>query len=143
MDSTADPRDRPPNENHKFIRQRARSSYIGLMNDNLPKNAWMDPLTVTYQRQDFQRPCAGCSSQIRPLLSRKSTTKLGSASINCSMQLQSLKENVDTTDNLNGQGDCTCMFNFHTFWNSQHNRKLCYEVNRWPRSAPHITFMEV
>lgn len=114
-----------------------------MMNENLPKNAWMDPLTVAYQRQDFQRPCANCHSQLRPLLSRKSL-RLGSASINCNM-LQSLKENVDNLDNLDGpeQSDCTCMFNFQTFWNSQHSRKICYEVNRWPRSAPHITFMEV
>lgn len=127
------------NEQHKYIRQRARSSYISLMNENLPKNAWMDPIVSTYQRQDSQRPCAICS-QNRPLLSKKSS-QLGSASINYNL-LQSLKENVDNVDTLE-QNDCTCMFNFQTFWNSQHSKRFCYEINRMPRSAPHITFMEV
>ncbi len=145
-DLPPEPQDKPANinEQHKFIRQRARSSYISLMNENLPKNAWMDPIAAaTYQRQDFQRTCAICS-QKRPLLSKKSS-KLGSASINCNSLLQSLKENVDNPDNLDASepNDCTCMFNYQTFWNSQYNRKFCYEVNRWPRSAPHITFMEV
>lgn len=144
IDSTTEQRAKPDtfNEQHKYIRQRARSSYIGLMNENLPKNAWMDPIVPTYQRQDFHRPCAICS-QNRPLLS-KNTTKLGSTSINCNM-LQSLKENVDNLDNLDTheQNDCTCMFNFQTFWNSQQSRRFCSEINRMPRSAPHITFSEV
>lgn len=140
VESTAEQEDKPLtfNEQHKFIRQRARSSYIGLMNENLPTNAWMDPTLSTYQRQDFQRSCAICSSQSKPLLS-KTSTKLGSASINCNM-LQSLKENVDHLDEKN---ECTCMFNLQTFWNSQHSKRFCYEINRMPRSAPHITFMEV
>lgn len=96
----------------------------------------MDPIISTYQRQTFQRSCPICS-QNKPLLGEKPH----STSINYDL-LQSLKDNVDTLD-AQEQTDCTCMYNFQTFWNSQHNKRLCYETNRMPRSAPHITFMEV
>lgn len=125
-----------PVEHNKFIRQRARSSYIGLLHENLPKNAWMDS---TGFKSEPQRACI--CSQNRPLLSRNSANKLGSASINRSI-LQSLKENVDNLD-VHERDECACVLNFQNFWNSQQKRKFRYEVNKWPRSAPHITFMEI
>lgn len=142
IDSISDQRAKPPNfnEHHKYIRQRARSSYIGSLNENLPKNAWTDPLTSTYQRRELQRTCAVCLYS-KPLLSEESTKQFHASPMNYDL-LQSLKENIDTLEN-HEQTDCTCPYNFQTFLNSQNNRRFRYEINRMPRSAPHITFMEV
>lgn len=98
----------------------------------------MDNSIISYQRKDFPRHCTSCSQ--KPLLSENASKQL-STSINSNL-LQSFKDNVDALD-AQEQNDCTCMYNFQTFWNSQHHRRFCYETNRMPRSAPHITFMEV